>query len=336
MFKTCKSKLLISVLLIGILLCGVFNVYAQEKYVFYFPSHIGAGDPNLRVWTIAIEDFESRYPEVEVKYFATAEFDIRQFKEYVETAIAANPDGIILPIVQPEAIEEPLQRAIEQGIPVMAINIDDPRPQPDKIDYLGYIGESGYKTGWDLGERVLKEFAPNKPKHVVSEVALLGHVCIEARAQGFVDVMEENGVKATRLATGDKESEAKALLTSFIMANPDVDVVLSTATYATPWTWSVLENLKKTNDITMVTVDASPTSLEAVIDGKALATHSQNMYMQVYLGLEMLYFYNAYGMDPPKEILTGPIIIDKANVEKWKNSVQKLWGEEVYKNNILW
>jgi len=337
MFKT--RKLVISILVISMLVCGVFSVYAQEKvskYVFYFPSHIGGGDPNMKVWTTAIKDFESRYPEVEIKYFATTEFSIKEFKEFVEIAIAADPDGIMLPIVEAEAVEKPLQMAIEKGIPVIALNIEDPRPQPDKIDYLCYIGESGYKTGWALGERVLKEFAPNKPKHIVSEVALLGHVCLEARAKGFVDVMEENGVKAKRLGTGHKESEAKELLTSYLMANPDVDVVFSTATYATPWTWSVLKSLGKTDKITMVTVDESPTSLEAVIDGKALATHAQNMYLQVYLAAEMLYFYNAFGMDPPVEILTGPVVIDKTNVKKWKDAMQKLWGEKAYEQYILW
>jgi len=332
-------KLVISMLIISMLICGVFSVYAQAKeakYVFYFPSHIGAADPNMKVWTTAIKDFESRYPEVKIRYFATVEFSIRKFKEFVETAVAAGPDGIMLPIVDPEAVEKPLQMAIEKGIPVVALNIEDPRPQPDKIDYLSYVGESGYKTGWELGERVLEEFAPDKPKHVVSEVALIGHACLEARAKGMVDVMEKNGVKAKRLGTGAKESEAKELLTAYLMAHPDVDVVFSTATYSTPWTWSVLKRLGKTDKITMVTVDASPTSIEAVIDGKALATHSQNMYLQVYLAAEELYFYNAYGMDPPAEILTGPIVIDKTNVEKWKNAIQKLWGKKAYEQYILW
>jgi len=340
MLKT-RKLVIIGMLVLGVALLGsgIFSVYAQEKevkYVFYFPSHIGAADPNMKVWTTAIKDFESRYPEVKIRYFSTVEFNIRKFKEFVETAIAANPDGIMLPIVNPEAIEEPLQKAIKAGIPVVALNIEDPRPQPDKIDYLSYIGESGYKTGWVLGERVLKEFAPGKPKHIVSEVALIGHACLEARAQGFVDVMEENGVKAKRLGTGGKESEAKELLTAYLMAHPDVDVVFSTATYSTPWTWSVLKKLGKTDKITMVTVDASPTSIEAVIDGKALATHSQNMYLQVYFAAEQLYFYNAFGMDPPEEILTGPIVIDKTNVKKWKNTIQKLWGEKAYKQYILW
>jgi len=339
MFKA--RKLVIGMLVLSIVLLGsgILSTYAQEKevkYIFYFPSHIGAADPNMKVWTTAIKDFENRYPEVEIRYFATAEFSIRKFKEFVETAVAAGPDGIMLPIVDPEAVERPLEMAIEKGIPVVALNIEDPRPQPDKIDYLSYVGESGYKTGWALGERVLEEFAPGKPKHVVAEVALIGHACIEARAKGFVDVMEENGVKAKRLSTGHKESEAKELLTSYLMANPDVDVVFSTATYSTPWTWSVLKNLGKTDKITMVTVDASPTSLEAVIDGKALATHSQNMYLQAYLAAEELYFYNEFGIDPPTEILTGPIVIDKTNVKRWKEAIQKLWGKEAYEKYILW
>jgi len=60
------------VLGVALLGSGIFSVYAQEKeakYVFYFPSHIGAADPNMKVWTTAIKDFESRYPEVKIRYF---------------------------------------------------------------------------------------------------------------------------------------------------------------------------------------------------------------------------------------------------------------------------
>jgi len=41
-------------------------------------------------------------------------------------------------------------------------------------------------------------------------------------------------------------------------------------------------------------------------------------------------------MDPPVEILTGPVVIDKTNVKKWKDAMQKLWGEKAYEQYILW
>ncbi len=316
---------------------------AKEKYVFYFPSHIGGADPNMQVWQKAIEDFQALYP-VEIKYFATTEFSIESFKQYIETAIAAKPDGIMVPIVDPVAVDEPLRSAIKSGIPVMALNILDPRPFNEKIPYLGFVGEDSIATGRALARRVLQEFAPRKPKHAAAAVALVGHVSLEQRAQGFIEEMKANGVKAERVATDAAEAHAKETMTAYVMKNPDVDVIFSTATYNTPWMWEVMEQLKKTKDITLVSVDGSPTSLEAVAQWgnpdpsvpKAVATHSQNMFMQVWYAAEALYIYNRYGMEPPSLIATGPLVIDSGNVETWQKIVRGFFGDKGYQDNVLW
>ena len=157
-----KRKVFLIILMLGLIIGAVFAEAQEEKYIFYFPSHIGGADPNMQVWQKAIEDFQELYP-VEIKYFATTEVSIESFKQYIETAIAANPDGIMVPIVDPVAIEEPLRKAIESGIPVMALNILDPRPFNERIPYLGYVGEDSIATGRALAMRVLQEFAPKNP-----------------------------------------------------------------------------------------------------------------------------------------------------------------------------
>jgi simple sugar transport system substrate-binding protein len=338
-----KRKFFFVILMLGLIIGSVFAEAQEEKYIFYFPSHIGGADPNMQVWQKAIEDFQGLYP-VEIKYFATTEFSIESFKQYIETAVAANPDGIMVPIVDPVAIEEPLRKAIESGIPVMALNILDPRPFNERIPYLGFVGEDSIATGKALARRTLQEFAPEKPKHAAAAVALVGHVSLEQRAQGFIEEMEANGVKAERVATDAAEAHAKETMTAYIMKNPDVDVIFSTATYNTPWMWSVMEQLQKTKDITLVSVDASPTSLEAVAQWgnadpnvpKALATHSQNMFMQVWYAAEALYIYNRYGMEPPAVIATGPIVIDINNVKTWQKIVRGFFGDKGYEDNVLW
>lgn len=338
-----KRKLFCIILMLGLIMAAGLAQAQEEKYVYYFPSHIGGADPNMQVWQKAIEDFQNLYP-VEIKYFATTEFSIESFKQYIETAIAANPDGIMVPIVDPVAIEEPLRKAIDNGIPVMALNIPDPRPAGEQIPYLGFVGEDSIATGKALARRVLQEFAPEKPQHVAAAVALVGHVSLEQRAQGFIEEMEANGIKAVRVATDAAEAHAKETMTAYLMKNPDVDVIFSTATYNTPWMWSVMEQLEKTEDIILVSVDASPTSLEAVAEWgntdasvpKALATHSQNMFMQVWYAAEALYIYNRYGMEPPALIATGPIVIDSSNVETWQGIVRGFFGDKAYEDNVLW
>ena len=58
-------------------------------------------------------------------------FDFEEFMAFAEAAIAARPDGLIITITSAEALDEPLRKAIAEGIPVIAINAMDPRQITD-------------------------------------------------------------------------------------------------------------------------------------------------------------------------------------------------------------
>lgn len=73
-------------------------------------------------------------------------------------------DGIAVPIVSSDAFEGPLlRRAVEQGIPVVAFNIPDGRPEGERIPYLTYVGGDEYLTGKKLGEYALAQ--PSRGQH---------------------------------------------------------------------------------------------------------------------------------------------------------------------------
>lgn len=305
---------------------------AAPKYTFWFVSHIGPADPNMLWLTTSIKDFEKRYPEVSIKYVAPEEFSVKKQLEYLDTAIAAKPDGLIVPITDPAALEDTLKRAIDAGIPVVASNIEDPRKPPEKIPYLTYVGGDEYQTGYKLGGRLLKEITP---KHVLIAIPHVGHVGAEMRAKGMIDAVTPVGAKVEKLAIGDEASHAIEVLTAYLKRNADVDAIFTTAMLASTWIYSVMENLGRT-DIKLIGVDASPCSLEGIIAGKMLATHSQGFYLQGYLPPEWLYFYLEYGFVPPPNVLTGPIIIDKSNAESFRKLAVSIFGQKIYDELILW
>ncbi len=237
-----KRKLFFAILICGLLIGAGFVQAQEEKYVFYFPSHIGGADPNMQVWQKAIDDFQQLFP-VEIKYFATTEFSIESFKQYIETAIAAKPDGIMVPIVDPVAIDEPLRKAIESGIPVMALNIPDARPFNERIPYLGFVGEDSIATGKALARYVLQEWG-QKGKRAAAAIAWWG-MFPWSRGTGVHRRDGSQRRQAERVATDSAETHAKETMTAYVMKNPDTDVIFSTATYNTPWMWSVMKRLQK-------------------------------------------------------------------------------------------
>lgn len=129
MKKLVVFLLVTMVFMMGLTL-GQVGYAAEKKYTFYFPSHVGPRDANIAWLTTAIADFEKRYPEVEVRYVATERFSIKQHVEDIESAIAAGADGLIVPITDPSALDAPLRKAIDMGIPVIAVNIPDLREDP--------------------------------------------------------------------------------------------------------------------------------------------------------------------------------------------------------------
>lgn len=315
----------------------------EEKYTFYFVSHIGPADVNIKWLTTASEDFMKRFPEVKIVYVAPEKFSIEQQRENIRAAIAANPDGLIVPITDPTAFDEILRHAIvDLGIPVIASNVPDPRPKNERIPYLTYVGGDEYLTGYQLAEEVIKAYESgqiSKPTKAVAALAHVGHVGWEMRTEGFRDAMAEIGVLTEKLAVGDDPVQGKEIMRSYLINNPETNVML--CGFNVVWAYKVGEELGlhpnvDEEGLTLVSVDASPMALEGIINKKMLASHSQGFYLQGYLPPLWLYFYNKYGFEPPDEILTGPIPINKDNVQQWKDIVMSVFGEEVYYSITGW
>ena len=73
--------------------------------------------------------------------------------------------------------------------------------------------------------------------------------------------------------------------------------------------------------MTLTTFDVSPEQLEAVASGEAIGGIDQLMYLQGYLPAMLARTYLDWGMIPSGDILTGPAVINSANIEAVKRRV---------------
>ena len=305
------------------------------KYTFYFVSHIGPADPNMKWLTRSIEDVSKLLP-VQVNYVAPEQFSVEQQVNMLQTAIAAKPDGLIVPITDPAALEGPLKEAIQAGIPVIASNIADPRPAPDKIPYLTYVGGDEYKTGIQMAERILKEFEPNMPKRVACGIGHVGHVGAEMRCKGLIDTLQPKGVTVEKVALTEEPAKISDTWRSYLQAHTDTDAIWIVTMLATPYVYQVTKDVGLTDQVKIATVDESPMSVEGILRGYLIATHSQQFYLQGYLPVVWLYIYKEYGYVPPPEEIIGPVIIDKNSAAEWKARLVSLFGEETYNELAGW
>jgi simple sugar transport system substrate-binding protein len=320
-------------------------VLAQsDNYRFVMVSHIGSNDPNMNWLTTSMKTFNEKYPGVKTEYLSTNEYSLQSFITILNQAIATHPDGLAVPILNSQALQPILDKAVSNGIPVVAFNIADPRPADQRIHYLTYVGGDEYLTGLKMGEFIIAQANAGKvPKPVKMMCANhdAAHQGLKARYRGMADAMKKIGVTVDELIIGADPAAARSIMQSYLSTHKDVNYIFSLGTLSCPWAYSVADQMglkPKLADkgMTIVTMDDSPNSLEGIKDGKILASHSQGFWLQGYLPMEILYFYKKMGMAPLDDIITGPIIISADNVDQWIKFVKATIGEDAYKKQITW
>jgi simple sugar transport system substrate-binding protein len=320
-------------------------VFAQsEQYRFVMVSHIGSNDPNMNWLTTSLKAFNEKYPDAKTEYLSTNEYSLQNFIAILNQAIATHPDGIAVPILNSEALQPILDRAVKDGIPVVAFNIADPRPPEKRIDYLTYVGGDEYLTGQKLGEYVIEQANAGKtpkPTKMMCANHDPTHQGLKARCRGMADAMKQLGVSVEELVIGADPARARSIMESYLGTHKDVNYIFAVGTLSCPWAYSVAEQMglkPKLADkgMTIVTVDDSPNSLEGIKEGKILAAHSQGFWLQGYLPMEFLYFYKKMGLAPLQDIITGPVVIHEGNVDSWIKFVKGIFGEELYRKQVTW
>lgn len=300
---------------------------AEPKYTFY---HLlwGMTDANVQFHIKAGDEYMKSHPEVAVKYVGPENYDPAEHAKFLDTILNARPDGIALHISNVDALLPGLKKAKEAGIPVVSVTSHPPSAEDNKkLEglILTWVGADEQIIGTKMGERLLKTLPA--PKHVVYLMGHLGHAGHEMRAKGFLEAMPE-GTKGDRLAIGEEPEHAKDVVRSFLAANPDVDAMMGGAPF-NKWISDVLEEVGRT-DIQLLTSDDAPSSLEAVLGGKYLATFSQEFPIQAPFAYEVLYNYKKTMMAPVGPIITGPAVVDKDNAQVFKDAVIQILGEDEY------
>ena len=288
----------------------------KKPYLIYYATHAIA-EP---VWATVKKGAEQGAADncLTIKWTQDQTFSIETTINRMETAITEKPDLLVITATDPTAMRPTIEKAKQQGIPMIAINSLDPAAKADRVPYLIGIGADLYQSGVAAAEQVLK--VNPKPKHGLVPNHVPGHVGLEQMAKGFTDTLSKAGATTEVIAIGTDVSQTAATLSNYFLAHPDTDAVF--CMNAGPFCFETLldverrENLSKS--ISNVTFDVSPMLLEAIGTGEAVAGIDQLMYLQGYLPTVIARTYLDYGMMPDADIVTGPAIIDKSNVEKVK------------------
>ncbi|WP_460025918.1 sugar ABC transporter substrate-binding protein [Infirmifilum sp. SLHALR2] len=263
---------------------------------------------------------------VKVVYSGPEKFSIQVLVDLLNSAIAAKPNGIILTITDYRALDEPARRAISQGIPIIAVNVPDPRPENQRIPYLSYVGQDQYDAGYYLAKYLVD--MGYKPKRVVIGIHEVGHLGLETRAKGITDAITQAypGTPVEKLDITTDPTKAAQAFRDYLTAHPDTDVILTVGRLGAPAALQVLREMNLVGKVHLLTVDIDDTILKAIEAGEIDAAVSQQPFAQGFLPVVFMYLYVKYGIIPPAHVPTGPTVIDKAKLDIVRKQIATTGG----------
>lgn len=251
---------------------------------------------------------------VNLTIISPPKFDPERTAQDIDKALAAKPDGLGVTVTDGAMFQEPMMRALESSIPVIAYNSADQRPVEERLKYLTYIGQDEYTGGLATGRRMVEAYGGTKGVCVNQAV---GHVGLDARCQGFADAMAEAGLESEVLAITDDPAASATTMEDYYTANPDVDLWLTLGPNGANPFYTFMKNAGlKAGDIYHATFDLGPEIAAKIKDGTTLLAVDQQPYVQGYMVVQWLAWIKRYGIYPPTEITaTGPGLIDKNTIE---------------------
>lgn len=238
----------------------------------------------------------------------------------INQAIAQGVDGIAIPVWVPDAQIPALQEAAKQGIKIMQYNSG--LPVKSDIGAINYFGSDEYAAGFGGG----KYLAEKGAKHILCHIQVPGAINLEERCKGVSDAGKEAGIKVTVLNTpanldGDVTGTAEALKAEFI-GDQSIDAMVSCADFGAAAGANAVEQTGM--DIMVSAFDFSPASLERISAGTQTMAIDQQPYLQGFLATSMLAANIDFGTEISTDpVLTGPAIIDAANVDAVKAGAAK-------------
>jgi simple sugar transport system substrate-binding protein len=250
---------------------------------------------------------------VDVTLLTTDKFDLEATAQNIDRAVAAEPDILMVTVTDAVLFDEPIRRAIDAGIPVIAYDSVDTRPKEERIPYITYVGPDDYEGGFQAGDRFIEAGGATKAVCINQQV---GHVLLDLRCQGLSDRLAEENIDVEVLGISDDPAQSTTVISDYYAANPDTDIFLTLGPNGADPFYAFMEaEGLEAGDVLHGTFDLSPKIVEKIKDGTTNFAIDGQPYMVGYLPVFWGAMIHRYGLYPGTEITaTGPSFVDETNV----------------------
>lgn len=250
--------------------------------------------------------------------------DLAKTIDYVNAAIAAEVDGILVFSVDPEGLHPSVQLAVEKGIAIVLTSSRDPVFGPEEVPFVGFdIEEQGYT----LGKYMAKQL---EAAGLVSDVNIAFFAEFLApysvlRRQGSLRALEDAGITyiasdifAVGVDLGVVIDKTKA----YLLAHPDTAVLIGLGSLTTPAGGMVLQELGyKPGEVKWAGYDLMPETVESIKAGYG-AANVDEVFNYGFSGCMTLYLKAKYDFIIG-DITIATVMVDQTNIEDYVYWVER-------------
>jgi len=312
--------IIVPLLIIGLLIgAGINSLAAPEGkkvITFYYIAQPSGADPVFAAWRQGALDAAKAMSTLGVPVkvvFRFAEGDTSKLSPWIDEAVAAGADAIVLVAFDPGTVADAIARAVDSGVPVCMSIID--LPTTKRTNFVG-VGDL-----WKLG-RMKAE--PLDPYLYDGCYVLACHEEISPRSLTYKKAALEHWekdlgihVNIVDLEVTNDLSTAESRIVAELSAHPHKYVaILAMGGISTAAANLAEKDLGlKPGELPITGLDFLDPTIEGIKEGYTLGVISWQPWQSGYLPIVLLYPQIRWGITAPTYVATGFTLVTKKNLD---------------------
>ncbi len=232
-------------------------------------------------------------------------------------AVNDKVNGIGCCVVDPTAFNDVTNKALGQGIPVVAFNAEAPVGKGNNA--MSYIGQDLYSAGVAVATRILKYVKAGDL--VGGMISVPGSLNEQPRMDGAASVFKTAGVDFVQVGVGATEGPALAAIEAWYQGHQNAKFMFSSGGSNGVAVATAIQKLGlAAKGVGGAAFDVGVPVLELISQGQLAFTVDQQAYLQGAMSIYQLFLYNITGgLITPVNVNTGFKYVDKTNVADYVN-----------------
>ena len=238
----------------------------------------------------------------------------------LNTAVSAGVDGIGVCLVSLTAFNQPVNKALAAGIPVVAYNAD-----AKGNARLSYIGQDLFVSGQEMGARIAT-LVPSGD--IALFIATPGSLNIQPRIDGAQDTLKSHpSITPHVVATGAALTQELSTIDAYITGHPSYKGFFAVDGGSTQSIGQTIQKHGLVGKVKGGGYDLTPITQQTVASGAMQFTIDQQPYLQGFLPILQLYMYKAsQSLTGVADVNTGLKFLDKTTVAPYNNTKSRYEG----------